>query len=281
MARKRTKVGRKVLEKLRQGVGGKCANPGCPSHRTHIHHIREWAVYRTHDVKHMIAVCPTCHDDIHNGTIELSDETIYRWKEIVRLGDVIRGQLYIEPGGFTKLLTGTLAIAAPLNMAVFHLSPNNYLRFDIKDGELLFLNLRMYTYKRNEVLRVTNNHLRLDINPAVEYKEVRGHIQVTVPATPDYIPEWVVEKMNQFNPSFVIDGKVTVLSLEVVRPGLVRIQGVWAELEEAIVITKDELAFLRKGLDQPCGSFIGEGEDSVLCSDQQPLDERTSLFGFG
>ena len=30
---------------LRAQAGGKCANPGCPVPRTHLHHIREWAVY--------------------------------------------------------------------------------------------------------------------------------------------------------------------------------------------------------------------------------------------
>ncbi len=279
MTRKRTKVGKKVLEQLRQEAGGKCANPGCSTHRTHIHHIREWHVYRTHDAKHMIAVCPTCHDDIHHGAITLLDETIYRWKEMVRLGDEIRGQLYIEPGGFTKLLAGTIAIAAPLNIAVFHLSDNNYLRFDIKEDNLLFLNLRMYSYKRKEVLRITYNHLRLDINPLVEYKEVRGYIQITVPATQDYVPDWVIDKMLLVNPLFVVNGKAIVLSLEVVRPGVVRIQGVWADPEKAVVITKDALSFLRPSLNQPL-SFVGDGEGSILSSDVQPINEMSSLFGF-
>lgn len=279
MTRKRTKVGKKVLEQLRREAGDKCANPGCPTHRTHIHHIREWHVYRTHDAKYMIAVCPMCHDDIHHGTITLSDETIYRWKEIVRLGDEIRGQLYVEPSGFTKLLAGTIAIAAPLNIAVFHLSNNNYLRFDIKDDNLLFLNLRMYSYKRKEVLRVTYNHLRLDINPLVEYKEVRGHIQITIPATGDYIPSWVIDMMVLLNPLFVVGGKAIVLSLEVVRPGVVRVQGVWAESQEAVVITKDAISFLRPSLNKPV-SLAGDGEDIVLSSDAEPINEKTSLFGF-
>lgn len=279
MTRKRTRVGKKVLEKLKLEAGGKCANPGCPTRRTHIHHIREWHVYRTHDAKHMIAVCPTCHDDIHHGAITLSDETIYRWKEIVRLGDEIRGQLYVEPGGFTKLLVGTIAIAAPLYIAVFHLSGNNYLRFDIKDGNLLFLNLRMYSYKRKEVLRVTYNHLRLEINPLVEYKEVRGNIQITVPATQDYIPTWVIDQMLSLNTLFVVDGKAIVLSLEVVRPGIVRIEGVWAEPEKAVVITKNALSILHPSLKQPL-SFCGDGESSVLSSDVQPINERSSLFDY-
>lgn len=278
MTVKRTKVGKKTIERLRLEAGGKCANPGCSSHRTHIHHIREWAVYKTHDSAHMIAVCPTCHDDIHHGAITLSDETIYRWKEIIRLGDEIRGQLYIEPGGFTKLLTGTIAIVAPLYLAVFYLSSNNYLRFDIKDDNLLFLNLRMYSYKRKEVLRVTYNHLRLNINPLIEYKEVKGNIQITVPATPDYIPSWVIDLMLLRYPQFVASNRVTVLSMEVVKPGVVRIQGVWAESEEAVVITKENFVFLRSS--QQSISFEGDGEDSGFILTARSNNKEAALFAF-
>lgn len=278
MTRNRTKVGKKVLEQLRREAGGKCANPGCPTRRTHIHHIQEWSVYRTHDAKHMIAVCPTCHDEIHHGAIPLTDETIYRWKEILRLGDEVRGHLYIEPAGFTKLLLGTIAIAAPMYLAVFHLSRNNYLRFDIRDG-LLFLNIRMYSYRRQEVLSVTNNHVRLAINPSIEYKAVTGHIQIMVPATEDYIPKWVVDRELLHSPTFVEDGKITVLSLEVVRPGVVRVQGVWAETEEAVVITREVISFLRPAQVEPL-SFAGEGENSIWTSDVRPINEASSLFRF-
>lgn len=119
MTRNRTKVGKKVLEQLKREARGKCANPGCPTHRTHIHHIREWYVYRTHDAKHMIAVCPTCHDQIHHGDLSITDETIYRWKEFIRLGDAHRGHLYIEPAGINKVLTGSTAFVAPFTLQCF------------------------------------------------------------------------------------------------------------------------------------------------------------------
>jgi hypothetical protein len=69
MAVHRPKVTEEVKNRLRTEARGKCANPGCSNVRAHIHHIREWAVYKTHDDQHMIAVCPACHDAIHHGAL--------------------------------------------------------------------------------------------------------------------------------------------------------------------------------------------------------------------
>lgn len=36
------------------------------------------------DQDHMIAICPTCHDAVHHGPLEITDDTIYSWKSIKR-----------------------------------------------------------------------------------------------------------------------------------------------------------------------------------------------------
>src|SRR5437870_10166428 len=97
MAKERTKVPSRLKQELRDEAGGKCANPGCSARRVHFHHIREWHVYETHDGVHMVAVCPTCHDAITHGEIEITDETIYRWKGIKRTSQAIRSEIYVEP----------------------------------------------------------------------------------------------------------------------------------------------------------------------------------------
>lgn len=137
----------------------------------------------------------------------------------------------------------------------------------------------MYTYKRKEVLRVKNNHLRLDINPLVEYKEVTGHIQVTIPVTHDYIPTWVVERMVNYDPSFVIDGKVVVLSLEVIEPGLVKIQGVWSESDRAFVFTKDSICMLQPSWG-PVALITRGGGIAEILSTATSNDRSAAVFGF-
>lgn len=96
MATKRNKVPPAVKRQLIQEAGGKCANPGCSRQYEHLHHIEHWAVYKTHDRKHMIAVCSSCHHQIHHGRLRISDDTLYEWKGITRsLGDH-RGYIYVE-----------------------------------------------------------------------------------------------------------------------------------------------------------------------------------------
>ncbi len=47
----------KIKKKLIQSAGNKCTKPGCSVRRTHIHHIKEWAVYQTNKEAEMIAAC--------------------------------------------------------------------------------------------------------------------------------------------------------------------------------------------------------------------------------
>jgi hypothetical protein len=59
----------------------------------------EWYIYGTHDPNHMIAVCPTCHDEIHHGRLPISDETLYKWKSIERSASSMdTAYLTVEPG---------------------------------------------------------------------------------------------------------------------------------------------------------------------------------------
>ena len=95
----RPSVPKALKESLVKEAGGKCANPGCSNYRTHLHHINEWAIYETHDGEAMIAVCPSCHDAIHQGPLEVSDQTIKGWKAIQRPFGPNRDHVYVEPGG--------------------------------------------------------------------------------------------------------------------------------------------------------------------------------------
>ena len=90
-------------KKIREEQGGKCANPACPINRTHIHHIKEWSVYQSNDQEILIAVCPTCHDQIHNGSIIIDDNKLFEWKKIKR-DHTKRDHLYVEPNEKCQLM---------------------------------------------------------------------------------------------------------------------------------------------------------------------------------
>jgi HNH endonuclease len=125
MAQHRPNLPPATKEALRAQAGGKCANPGCPAKRTQLHHIRERAIYQSHDKEHLIAVCPSCHDAIHHGVLPIDDETVYRSKSITRVEKAARGHLYVEPSREAKLVLGSIAVTGDAGLVVFELSEGN------------------------------------------------------------------------------------------------------------------------------------------------------------
>ncbi len=276
MARKREGVSNTVKKSLRDMAGGKCANPGCPTTRTHIHHIRQWAVYETNDAAHMVAICPTCHDAVHHGDLPIDDETVYRWKGIVRPDGPRRAHLYVEPGQSTKLLLGSIAVAATDSVVVFEFAETSNLRFRVADKEILLVSLGVRGTDGREIVRVTDNHLRNTIEDNVSVQQIPGHVRLMVPTTDQFVPSWVIALMQRQEPQFGADGQVPLLEIEVLEPGLVKVQGVWFDGDKAVVATKDRLSFLRPQMQQPL-SFVGEGAGSVL---QWAGPINGTMFGF-
>ena len=263
MAKYRPEISNSIKKRLRAEAGHKCANPGCPNRRTHVHHIREWAVYQTHDEQHMIAVCPSCHDAIHCGAISIDDVVLYQWKSTTRRSDQIRGHIYVEPGEPAKVLLGTIAITAPNKALVFELSPYNRLKFTIKDGDILLLDLAVSTLAGHEVLRVSDNYVKHQPRSDVEFLDVPGCIRVIVPSTEEFVPLWAVEHMRIQEPVFADAGRMIAVGITVVKPGLVRVEGVWAHEDKVVIVTNERLSFLRPDLKGPL-SMIGHGEASIL-----------------
>jgi len=273
MAQQRTKIPDKIKEQLRQQAGGKCANPGCNAIRTHIHHINHWAVYQTHDAKHMIAVCPNCHDAIHHGQLPLSDEDVYRWKWIIRVNKTVRSHLFIEPGKPTKVLVGSVSVLTHDEAEVFQVSMNNKLKFRIVDGDILMLDLKIISASGNEILRVIDNHIKHEKDPLVEYKQIPGQIQIVVPNDSKYVPKWVIEAAQKYEPGFGTAEQIPIVHIEVIRDGVVRMQGIWIENEKAIVCTSERLVFCRPNRNN---EITGAGEETILRTSKG----MASFFGF-
>ena len=57
-----TKLEREVRKSAYYG----CVRCGCPI--VHIHHIEPWAEVKKHEKDNLVALCPNCHDEVHNGT---------------------------------------------------------------------------------------------------------------------------------------------------------------------------------------------------------------------
>jgi len=256
-------------------AGGKCANPGCPNQITDLHHIRRWAVYRTHDAAHMIAVCPTCHAHVERGELTIDDEALYEWKQLQRNAQADRDYLYVEPGDTAKLLLGSIAVQGDRGLAVFELGATNKLSFVVKDRDLLLVSLTISTREGDEVLRVVDNHVRLPAVEGVYYSRRPGRIRVTGPAEERFLPGWALYRVQLVEPGYAADQSLTLLELEVLEPGLVRVQGIWTEGPRAVVITGDAFHHVTGSRRRPL-TIKGEGADSGLVY-TGPI--TTALFG--
>jgi hypothetical protein len=280
MAKERPNVPTKLKEELRREAGGKCANPGCAARRAHLHHIREWHVYETHDGAHMVAVCPNCHDAIHHGEVEITDETIHRWKGIKRTNQTIRDQIYVEPSATPRLRLGTLDVIGEGGVAFFDLGASNTLSFRIVEEDIFFLNLGITTTDRREVLRVTENDVRHEPEEGVDYAHVPGRVVVTAPLNERFLPTWALKPLREHEPEFARDGRVPVLDIEVLEPGLVQVKGVWNARGHVIVITENMISFVR-----PLGAWSFrtalEDESCAVIRHNGPINLFTLRFGEG
>jgi hypothetical protein len=275
MLKPQRKIKPSLKRLLVEKSGGKCGNPGCTNWRIHIHHIKHWSVYKAHDPEHMIAICPSCHDEIHHGKLEITDDILCFWKGIKRPPKPTSAQIYIEPSRDLRILTGSIAFATRCSEAiVFDFSNTNRLSFRVVDQDILQLNLQVATVSGRQILRVVDNHVRV-VDDAVDFQFRAGRAQVVVPISQDYVPSWLVEQMGQINTRFACQGRLVALDLEVLRPGLVRVQGCWPNENHAIVIDELQLVFCRRNhLPVP---IVGDGEKSLLIW-TGPLN--AAMFGF-
>lgn len=277
MAKHRPKVGIRIKQRLQAEAGGKCANPGCPSRRTHVHHIKKWAVYSTHDENHMIAVCPTCHDAIHHGDIQITDELLYTWKQIKRVPGPIKAHLYVEPAIQPFILLGSVSVRTAGEVTVFELSPNLHLKFRVQGNDIILLELTIGDRDERTCLCVIDNYVSCPPTHDMEYRDVPGHIEITVPVSSSFVPSWVLMAAKDHQPHFVQSDRIELLSLLVEEPGVVRVKGCWSTEDYAVIIGQGKMSFLERSTGRVI-SICGAGKATALIW-QGPI--TTAMFGMG
>jgi len=237
----------------------------------------EWAVYKAHDAEHMIAVCPSCHDEIHHGSLSLSDETLYRWKQIDRVNKRPDASIFVESALRNKLLAGTICLESNnAAQTVFKFSNGNALSFKVLDGDLLRLDLTVRSLSGREIVRVVDNVVRSSYDKIVSFEYRAGKASLLIDDSREFVPEWLVPKMRKHEPEYATGGKILAVDLEVIRPGLVRVQGCWPDNDKAVVITERAISFCSAGLERPV-SIAGGGETTTLLFDGAVTRD---MFGF-
>jgi hypothetical protein len=259
---KQRNVPKSLKAQLIKEAGDKCANPGCSNWRVHLHHIKHWAVYKTHDGKHMIAICPSCHDTVHTSGID--DETLYRWKSIPRgPANEIRDHLYVELSPEIRCLTGSMCVLADsTNALVFTLSNSNHFGFRVEDGDIFLSYCSLRDLSGCYLVKAKSNHFRLLNSDRVRVERRTGKIRMAVLDADRYLPSWI-GVMWRAVPDFVRNNEVDVLDIEVIRPGVVRLKGVFVAPDAVLAITEKKLWILRPEINGPV-AFVGEGEGTQI-----------------
>lgn len=266
MATKSRKVSPALKRKLIEEAGFKCANPGCSCRRVQLHHIKEWAVYKTHDEKDMIALCPSCHDAVHHDkTLPISDEQLRQWKTIARSGRPEVAHVFVEPSEDVRLLIGTISVAtAKERFKVFELGGGAKLALAVKDGDLLHVSADVFNGVGVRVLKVVDNVIRVQTSQAVEFSFRLGRAMVTVPVDELFVPSWLRVAMRHLEPKFATGATIPVIDLEVILPGYARVEGIWlGRGKRAVVVTKEGIYFCDAS-GAPPRALEGDGFGSCL-----------------
>jgi hypothetical protein len=227
-----------IRRDLEAEAGAKCANPGCPSSSVEIHHIREWHIYRGHDVQHMIALCPSCHAAVTNGSLTIEDETTYNWKRISRDSAVLRGHLYVEPSERNPAIYGGGIEFRAINDPILFDGPGIYLKVGVAGGERLVLDTVISDRDGHVIVRIDDGHITAKRDDRVLVERRPGRLRIVVPEETRIVPRWAIEQVRRQDPTYARDGQVVLLDAEVLEPNLVKVHGAWVTRQGGVIINE-------------------------------------------
>src|SRR5689334_13790952 len=238
-------------------------------------HSRMVYIYQSHDVNHMIAICPSCHDAVDRGFLQISDDELYRWKGIDRKEALSTGHIFIEPGEAPRLLLGSLVVQGSSGLILFEFAEHHQLSFAVRDNDIMLLNVKISNLNGDPLLDVVDGYVR-QRSPSIELQRRPGHILVPSGGiNASFIPKWARYSLLREDGNYA-GMDLPLLSLKVMDRGLVKVEGLWFDKNRGVAITHSRFSFLAAGRPLPI-SLIGEGEATVLHW-VGPLD--VSMFRF-
>ncbi|UJW81275.1 hypothetical protein [Hydrogenophaga sp. SL48] len=216
----------------------------------------------------MIALCAACHDQVHRGRLAISDETLYRWKRLDHPRDrhwaAINAEPKVQP---IPLRLGPFSINSDVEAAgLIQLGGANWLTLRVLEGGIVLVDSKLLNAAGEEILRVTRSQVVMRKNPAVKFESAPGRVLITVPVESDFIPPWVMINFARVQDSFVRhDGRVAALDIEVMEPGIVRVEGYWLSRYHAAAITPKAISIASYSTHGPITlQQIGEGAPPIL-----------------
>lgn len=279
MARPRKNIPQASKARIIEACGHKCANPGCHTRRVEIHHIREWAIWETNDEQHLIALCPTCHDAAHHGSLKLDDAMLYHWKTLPR-AKPMRDVFQIETGPQPIFFVADSAVCTRSAVAnVIDFTETSRVIFRIDEDDFFLVNLSISTPGGDPLLQVKDNRVLHSPGEFLHYQSRPGRIQVSTTDVERCVPKWLREQVARFDHSHAWNGApagtdhfsppFTLLDIEVVAPSQVRMRGAICSPTCALFVRGNQIYFASpagcSGV-SGFGQFILRGSQDAFCA---------------
>jgi hypothetical protein len=161
-----------------------------------------------------------------------------------------------------RVLTGSMCVTTDTEAAVFKLSNSNKFTFKVSgDGDLFIDNCTIKDLSGAYLVSAFDNYFKIKRDKVITVDQRTGKIRVTVLDANRYLPAWTLKIMWRALPDFVHNNRTTVFDLEVIRPGVVRLQGVFVADDAVLAITGEKIYVLRPELNGPV-AFVGQGEST-------------------
>jgi hypothetical protein len=160
-------------------------------------------------------------------------------------------------------LIGSVTVQADSDLAVFELTAQQKLSFQVREHEIMHLNATVANVRGEPLVEVVDNHVFDRSSGLIEVAQRPGKFCIAAPLETKLIPLWALRHIRVQEPLFPEGGNLTLLDLEVLEPNLVRVQGIWIRGQVGIIITDSRIAFLDMELREPV-SIVGGGVHTVL-----------------
>jgi hypothetical protein len=208
----------------------------------------------------MIALCPTCHGAVTRGTLLLTDEMLYEWK---RARPRRWAGVQVPPASLQKLLLGSIAVTGTNSFAVFDFGSSQSLSFHLDDtGTVLVVNADLSDQGGDTLLTMHANTVR-DLSDQIHLENRPGRVRTKMDEWQTLMPVWAYQQLLRSQPAEVARG-LPLFDIEVVKSGVVRVQGIWSTPGASVVITESSLVLLADPTSERPLALVGEGEHSVL-----------------
>jgi hypothetical protein len=230
----------------------------------------------------MIAVCAACHDYIHRGKLNITDEMLYSWKQISRNVEYMYSNLWIEPGPRPQLWFGTFAFQTESKISIIELSPHNRISFEVNGPDLLILDLHLTGKDGIPLIEIRNNTITHKIHPDLYLETAPGQVLLVASEESPVIPRWVINRMRSIpdRTNYPEDGFFVLFQAVVIRPGVAKINTILTEGDRAVVADNALYFFGRTHAYGITHRAKIEGKTIFDIKGQVDWNECGKIFGF-